>query len=140
MAKRGLEAVLSSVPLFEGLTPRHLRRIRDIAEVADYMAGASVVKEGKDGDTFFVIVRGQAKVVIKGRTVNRLLPGDYFGEISLLDGGKRTASVISETPLTVLIIARASFDKLLRQETVIATKILKELARRIRQVDRTLGG
>ena len=140
MAKRGVERVLASVPLFEDLAPRHLKRIRDITELADYMAGASIVKEGADGDSFFVILRGQAKVAVKGRTINRLRPGDHFGEISLLDGGKRSASVVSETPMTLAIIQRDAFMKIVRQEPTIASKILKELASRIRMVDRSLAG
>lgn len=140
MTKRGLEGVLATIPLFEDLAPRHLKRIRDITEIADYMAGASIVKEAAHGDTFFVILRGQAKVSVKGRTIHRLLPGDHFGEISLLDGGPRSASVISETPMTLAIIYRDAFIKIVRQEPTIATKILKELARRVRAVDRSLAG
>ncbi len=140
MAKRGLEAVLAAVPLFEGLSSRQLKRLRDVADVADYMASASVVREGAEGDSFFVILRGQAKVTVGKRTVNRLLPGDHFGEISLLDGGRRTASVVSETPLTLVEIKRASFMKLVQRETEIAVKILRELARRIRATDRSLAG
>ena len=58
------------------------------------MEGHSIVREGDDGDSFFVVLAGQAKVVVKGRTVAATLPGDHFGEISLLDGGPRTASVL----------------------------------------------
>ena len=140
MAKRGVAGILATVPLFEDLAPRHLKRIRDITELADYMAGASIVREGADGDSFFVILRGQAKVSVRGRTINRLRPGDHFGEISLLDGGKRSASVVSETPMTLAIIQRDAFMRIVRQEPTIASKILKELASRIRMVDRSLAG
>ena len=61
-----------------------------------------MVKEGQAGDNFFVALTGQAKVTVKGRTVHRILPGDHFGEISLLDGGVRTATVTTETPMTLL--------------------------------------
>jgi CRP-like cAMP-binding protein len=140
MAKRPGIELLANVPLFSGLPPRHLRRIRDLAEPADFMAGASLVKQGTPGDAFFVILEGEAKVVAGRRTINRLMPGDYFGEISLLDGGERTASVISETPLKVLMIDRARFLRLLQDEGVIAVALLEGLARAIRRTDRSLAG
>ena len=140
MAKGPGIEVLASVPLFEGLSAKHLRRIRDLAEPADYMAGASLVKQGTPGDAFFVILEGLAKVIIGKRTINRLMPGDYFGEISLLDGGVRTASVISETPMKVLIIERRRFLQLLQDEGAIAVSLLEGLARAIRRTDRSLAG
>ena len=140
MAKRGSEAVLSTVPLFEGLPSRHLRKVRDICKVVNYMPGHSVVKEGEDGDSFFVVVSGQAKVGAKGRTIRRLLPGDHFGEIALLDGGKRTATVLTETPMTLLEIKRGAFTKLVHAEPLIAVALLKGIARMIRQSERSLSG
>ena len=140
MAKRPGTEVLAGVPLFQGLSSKHLRRIRDLAEPADYMAGASLVKQGTEGDGFFVILEGLAKVVVGTRTINRLMPGDYFGEISLLDGGARTASVVSETPMKVLLIERSRFLKLLKEEGAIAVGLLEGLAMAIRRTDRSLAG
>jgi CRP-like cAMP-binding protein len=140
MPKRPGIEVLEGVPLFAGLPPKHLKRIRDLAEPADYMAGASLVKEGTEGDSFFVILEGLAKVTVGKRTINRLMPGDYFGEISLLDGGLRSASVVSETPLKVLMIDRKRFLKLLEDEGAIAIALLEGLARLIRRTDRSLAG
>jgi len=140
MAKRPGTELLAGVPLFAGLSLKHLKRIRALAEPADYMAGASLVKEGADGDAFFVLIEGLAKVVVGRRTINRLMPGDYFGEISLLDGGARTASVISETPMKVLIIERKRFLQLLQDEGAIAVALLEGLARAIRRTDRSLAG
>jgi CRP-like cAMP-binding protein len=138
LAKNPGTEVLAGVPLFEGLASRHLRRIRDLAEPADYMAGASLVKQGTEAESFFVILEGLARVVVGKRTINRLMPGDYFGEISLLDGGVRTASVVSETPMKVLVIERKRFLKLLQREGVIAVALLEGLARAIRRTDRSL--
>ena len=140
MAKRGSEAVLSAVPLFDGLPSRHLKKMRDICVVVDYMPGHSVVREGDEGDSFFVVLAGQAKVSAKGRSIRRLLPGDHFGEIALLDGGKRTATVVTETPMTLLEIKRSAFTKLVRAEPLIAVALLKGLARMIRQAERPLAG
>jgi CRP-like cAMP-binding protein len=135
-----LLAVLAAVPLFEGLSRRQLKQIADLAEVASFMAGATLVKEGDAGDSFFVILTGEAKVRVRGRTVNRAIPGDHFGEISLLDGGPRTASVVSETPMTVLLIERTAFQKLLRKDPSLSMQLLKSMARLVRRVDRSLAG
>jgi CRP-like cAMP-binding protein len=136
--KPKLDAELASVPLFEGLTKRQLKKVAEAAEVVDYMAGHSIVKEGDIGDSFFVVLVGQAKVSVKGRTVNRSLPGDHFGEISLLDGGPRTASVISETPMTMLMMTRSNFLDVLNDDPQISIALMESLARMIRRVDRSL--
>jgi CRP/FNR family transcriptional regulator, cyclic AMP receptor protein len=137
MAKRGIEA-LAAVPLFDGLPRRDIRRIRDLGNDADYMAGATIVKQGDDADSFFVILTGEAKVTIGGRVVNRLVPGDHFGEISLLDGGRRTASVVSETPVSLLEFTRAPFMRLLEQEPRITMSMLTGMARMWRRTQRSL--
>jgi CRP-like cAMP-binding protein len=132
--------LLAGVPLFAGLSTKHLKRIRGIAEEAHYMQGAALVKQGAVGDSFFVILEGMAKVTVGTRTINTLMPGDYFGEISLLDGGARTASVVSETPMRVLIIQQKPFLRLLEEEKAICFALLEGLARAIRRTDRSLVG
>jgi CRP/FNR family cyclic AMP-dependent transcriptional regulator len=138
VAKVKLEPVLAAVPLFEGLSKRQLKKVASAGELVEYMAGHSVVKEGDEGDSFFILLSGQAKVTVKGRTVNRTLPGDHFGEISLLDGGPRTASVISETPLTMLLIHRKRFMEILMEDPELTIALMESLARTIRRVDRSL--
>lgn len=138
MTKPKLDVVLAGVPLFEGLSKRQLKKIGALAESADFMEGASVVKEGQPGDSFFVALSGQAKVTVKGRTVHRILPGDHFGEISLLDGGQRTATVTTETPMTLLMIQRKDFLKAVQGDPEVAVALLECMARMIRRVDRSL--
>lgn len=100
------------------------------------MEGAAVVREGEPGDSFYILVEGQAKVVhANGRVMNRLRPGDSFGEISLLDGGARTASVVGETPLTLLELKRTAFHRMLREDPGIAAKMLVHLASMLRRLD-----
>jgi CRP-like cAMP-binding protein len=136
VAKRWRGA-LAQVPLFSGLAPRHLRRIGDLTEEQRYMEGARVVREGDVGDTFYVILEGQANVVSgSGRVVNRLRPGDFFGEISLLDGGPRTASVVAETPLTMLALARKDFLRAVQQEPAVGVKLLAHTATLLRRMER----
>jgi len=141
MGVRGGHNLLSQVPLFSGLTARHLRRLASEAQEALYMEGASVVKEGDEADAFFVILEGEARVVRpRGRTVTRLRPGDSFGEISLLDGGRRTATVVSETPLTVMMLSRKAFTKMVRDEPDVAINMLGQLARMLRRMERPISG
>jgi len=103
------------------------------------MESASIVKEGDLGDAFYAILEGQAKAVNRqGRTVNRLLPGDFFGEIALLDGGPRTATVVAETPLVVLELRRKGFLRLLDDDPSIAAKLLEHAAAMLRRLERPL--
>jgi CRP/FNR family cyclic AMP-dependent transcriptional regulator len=138
VAKPKLDSTLAGVPLFEGLSKHHLKKIAALGEVANYMEGASVVKEGQPGDSFFVALTGQAKITVKGRTVHRVLPGDHFGEISLLDGGERTATVTTETPMNLFIITRKDFLRSIERDPEVAIALLEGLARMIRRVDRSL--
>jgi CRP/FNR family transcriptional regulator/CRP/FNR family cyclic AMP-dependent transcriptional regulator len=140
VANAKLDSVLAAVPLFDGLSRRHVKRLANVAEVADYMADHAIVREGEAGDAFFVVLAGQAKVTTKGKLVNRVLPGDHFGEISLLDGDVRTATVTSETPMTLLMLSRPKFLKLLREEPEMAMNMLSALAKQIRRTSRSLVG
>lgn len=140
MAKREQEA-LARVPLFSGLSSRHLRRLADSMQEVRYMEGASVVKEGDEGDSFYVILQGEAKVVGPGGTaVNQLRPGDFFGEVSLLDGGARTATVITETPMTMLELKRKEFLRMVEDEPDVAVKLLSHTASLLRRTERSLAG
>jgi CRP-like cAMP-binding protein len=132
---------LAQVPLFATLSPRHLKRIADLTEEQRFMEGARVVRAGDVGDTFYVILEGEGKVVApSGRTVNRLRPGDFFGEISLLDGGPRTADVVAATPLTMLALSRTDFLKVLAAEPAVAAKMLAYAASLLRRMERSALG
>ena len=135
-----LTTVLGAVPLFEGLSNKQLKKVADLADVARFMAGATLVKQGEIGDSFYVVLTGQAKVAASGRTVNHLLPGDHFGEISLLDGGPRTASVIAETEQTLVIIRQKDFLGMLSKDPEITICLLEGMARSVRRLDRSLAG
>jgi CRP/FNR family cyclic AMP-dependent transcriptional regulator len=138
VAKPRLETALSTVPLFDGLSKRQLRKVGSAAQVVECTSGHPIVREGEPGDAFFVVLSGQAKVTVKGRTVSRCLPGDHFGEISLLDGGPRAATVASETPMTMLVIRRNDFQKVLAADPRLILSLMESLARTIRRVDRSL--
>ncbi len=106
-----------------------------------FMEGATIVREGEPGDTFYVVVEGEAKVKdAKGRTLSRLIPGDFFGEISLMDGGPRTATVVAETNLTALALSRKDFGALLQSEPKVTVGLLKHAATLLRRLERPASG
>ena len=137
LGKRGAD-LLAQVPLFEGLSRRHLRQIAEHADEISFREGEIIVEADQPGGTFFVIVEGQVRIVRGNRTIARGGPGEFFGEISLLDGGPRTASVIAETPVVAIRLFKASFDKLVQQEPRVAGKILAVVARRLREAEKTV--
>jgi len=139
MARRDAE-LLARVPLFAGLSKRHLRGLAAIAREQRFDEGEAIAREGKPGDDFYVIVSGQAKVLRGKRALGRLTPGDFFGEIALLDEGPRSASVVAETPITVLTINRRPFQTALQREPSVVLKMLEELAGRLRSQERSLTG
>jgi CRP/FNR family cyclic AMP-dependent transcriptional regulator len=129
-------AILAQVPLFANLSKRHLKKLAEHADEVDYDAREAVVEADDPGGTFYIILQGQAKVTRKGKTIATLEPGDFFGEISLLDGGPRTANVVAETPLVVVRIFKRSFDKMVSEEPGVAAKILEVVARRLRDAEK----
>jgi CRP-like cAMP-binding protein len=122
------------VPLFDGLSKRHLRRLAGEADVVEFAPGRPLVEEGQAGEAMFVVLTGTARVLRAGRKVGALIPGDFFGELSALDGGPRTASVVPDTPVEVLRLFRHTVHKLVAEEPVLAMGLLEGLARRLRQV------
>jgi CRP-like cAMP-binding protein len=130
--------LLSRVPLFEGLSRGNLGRLASLAEESSYNAGRVIVKKDDPGRAFYVIVEGTAKVV-KGKIVTarreaELGPGDFFGELSLLDGEARAATVVAVTPLRTIRIERNAFRHLLRGDPELALKVLEGMARRMRRL------
>jgi CRP/FNR family transcriptional regulator, cyclic AMP receptor protein len=130
--------LIGRVPLFEGLSRAHLGRVAALTEEVTYNPGRVIVKKDDPGRAFYVIVDGRARVV-KGRIVTareeaELGPGDFFGELALLDGEPRAATVIAATPLTTVRIERTAFRRLLREEPKLALRLLEGMARRTRQI------
>jgi CRP/FNR family transcriptional regulator, cyclic AMP receptor protein len=130
--------LLSRVPLFSGLSRRHIKHLAEAATDAMYRPGTTIVLEGKPGDTFFVIVDGEADVLRGVRRIARLGAGDFFGEIALLDGGPRTATVEARTPVLAMRLGRATFNQMLKVEPKVGVKILDEVAHRIREREKLL--
>jgi CRP/FNR family cyclic AMP-dependent transcriptional regulator len=126
---------LEEVPLFTGLSKRHLRRVAKLAHVRRFASGATLVRAGDSGRSFFVLLDGTAKVVRSGGRPRRLGMGDYFGEMALLDGAQRSADVVAETDVLALTVDRSGFTKLLSAEPTLAHALLRTLATRLRTAE-----
>jgi CRP/FNR family transcriptional regulator, cyclic AMP receptor protein len=135
MARQGLDE-LARVPIFTDLTPRQLRRLHRSTEEYTYPEGAVFVKEGARSEQLFVLLEGSAKVIRNNRTVARLYAGDFFGEISLLDGLPRTATVIAESPVRCLVLLRKEFERIVTEMPSVGVKVLRSLATRFREMNR----
>lgn len=130
--------LLEQVPLFSDLSRAELGRIAAVAKLVTYRDGAIVVEEGSLGGRFFVIQSGSAKVQTGGRTRVTLGPGSYFGELSVLDGQPRSASVVASSALETWSIAEFNFRALIRQYPTLAVKLLGVLSARLRAAERSL--
>jgi CRP-like cAMP-binding protein len=103
------QARLNDVPFFNSLKKKELELIARQADEVDVPAGKVLAQQGTFGDQFFVIEEGTADVVRDGERLGELGPGDFFGEMALLDEDRRTATVTATTPMTVIVMTRASF-------------------------------
>jgi CRP-like cAMP-binding protein len=122
--------VLKQVPLFEGMSSRHLRRIP--ARAKRYGPGETIVREGDPGNAFYVILDGEVRVDTPKGPSAALQAGDSFGEMALLDGAPRSADITAGSEVTVMVIGRAAFTKLLRSEPQMVAVLLRTLAARLR--------
>ena len=125
--------VLAGLPLFARVSKRRLRKIASLAQIQRFSPGDIVVQFGEPADAFYLILAGRAKVVGKSRRTLGI--GDYFGEMGLIDGEPRSATIAAGAELETMKLARRPFLKLLEQEPQIAMSIMAELAGRIRSLE-----
>ena len=131
--ERDWAAVLGALPLFSGLSKRQVRGLAKLARVEDHSPGEIIVQEGESGDSFFLVLEGDARVLGKSRN---LRPGDFFGEMALLDGGPRSTTISAKTRVRTMKLPRRSFLKALKQDPQISLKIMEVLAQRVRRLER----
>jgi CRP/FNR family cyclic AMP-dependent transcriptional regulator len=130
-----LEA-LSAVPLFAGCSKRELAHVAKAGTELTKEAGSVVVDQGQMGREAFVILDGSVDIERAGRKIASLGTGDVVGELSLLDHGPRTASVVCETDCSLFVLDQRHFREVLEKHPSIALKLLGTLAERIRELDR----
>jgi len=126
---------LKKVPLFSGLSRRYLDLVARQADEVKEKAGAVLAKQGALGLEFLLLLEGGARVEKDGTVIARLGPGDFFGEMSLIDGMPRSASVIAEDPSVLLVIQARSFRSLLDEVPDLQKKLLVTLSARLRAAD-----
>ncbi|MBV8981994.1 MAG: cyclic nucleotide-binding domain-containing protein [Acidimicrobiia bacterium] len=126
---------LARVRLFQGLSPKDVGRVADMAKELSFSAGDAITVEGDSGGRFYVLVEGEADVVIGKDVVKSLRGGDYFGEISLIDGSPRTATVVARSPVRTLSLSSWNFRPMLKEHPSIGEAVLLEMCRRLREAD-----
>jgi CRP-like cAMP-binding protein len=134
-------AFLRSVWLFEGCSTKELRSIAHITSPVSVPAGRTLAREGERGREFAVIVEGEAMVTIGGETIGVIGPGSFYGELALLDRGRRSATVTARTPMLLLVLDQYEFDSLVDESIPsVSRKMLMVLADRLRHADERTAG
>jgi CRP-like cAMP-binding protein len=126
--------LLAACPLFRGIDEQGLAGLAEVATAVDFPAGHVIARQGEIGTGFFVVVEGLVRVVRDGDVVARLGPGEFFGELSVLDRMPRNASVAAETATTCLALASWDFEKVLMDQPALTLHILRGVATRLRAV------
>lgn len=123
---------LKKVPLLAGLSDRELERLAGQLHERKFSAGSTVVSEGATGTGFFVITEGEAEVEIGGQVRGKLGPGDYFGEMALIDEGIRSATITAVTDLTCYGMTPWEFKPFVDEHPEVAWTLLQNMTRRLR--------
>lgn len=135
---------LKAVPFFTQLNDRELEVVRSVASERTFPKNAVVLTEGEMGDSLYMIQSGKVKVVIGDEEGRELIlkilgPGDFFGEMSMIDKQPRSASVTTIGPATLLVLTNAAFERCVEQAPRIANMVMQILAQRVREADRKIG-
>ena len=127
--------LLRTVPLFSSCTQHELRAIAQLGTPVEAEEGALLTEAGHPGREFFLVLEGEASCRVRNKEVRRFLPGNYFGELALLHGGKRTADVVAITPMELLVLDAREFRSMLTTTPSISEKMLAHLAERVMEAD-----
>jgi CRP-like cAMP-binding protein len=127
--------LLRRIPLFAGFDRHHVERLGMLTEEVDVPAGKVLIRQGELGDDLMIIYSGQVAVERNGAKVNKLGPGEFFGEIALLERGPRTATVTAETACRLLVINHRDFHAVMEEFPEIAARVLLTLGHRLRTLD-----
>jgi CRP-like cAMP-binding protein len=136
VAEHDVASKLANVPIFSGCTKRELAIIARASKEVSHRGGTVVAREGERGIGLFLILEGQCSVTIGGKAKALLGPGDFFGEVALLDGGPRTATVTTMSAVRLVGITGWVFRGLLMEHPSIALKTLEAVAGRLRTVSK----
>ena len=135
MDEAGTVKLLGSTQVFSDLSQKELGLIARQAKEMTFSPGDLLTSEGHEGGRFFIVCEGDASVSIGGEQMGRVGPGDSFGEIALIDGRPRSASVVAETPMRVMTLASWNFRPLLTEYPSITLKLLLQMCARLREAE-----
>ena len=138
MAHKDVVERLSRVPIFSGCSKKELQTVARAIKPIQHAAGSVIASEGEPGVGLFIIDAGEAKVTIGGRIIDTLGPGDFFGEMALLDGGPRTATVTAKTDLSLFVLTEWVYRGLLTEHPSIAIRTLEAVAARLRRATKNV--
>jgi len=138
MARTDSTQQLQKVPLFSGLSKKELKLLANLVREQRYTPGSVIIKEGASGQGLYIVKEGAVSVRKGGRRVARLGAGEFFGEMSILDSGPRTASVEADTETVCLTLASWEIKPLLMDHASITYKMLLEVVRRVRRDSRDI--
>jgi CRP/FNR family transcriptional regulator, cyclic AMP receptor protein len=129
--------LIASVPLFKDLSKREIEFLGKLMDEVDIPDGKVLTREGARGGEFFLVLDGSIRIERGGSEINRLGPGDFLGEIALIDQGPRTATAIADGPARVMVLTSSAFASMLAQNPGVESKILRVLASRVRDLQPT---
>lgn len=135
MARDEKLELLHRIPLFSGFDRGRLERLGMLADEVDVPAGKVLMRQADTGTDMMVLVRGSVAVERDGARINTLRPGDFFGEIALVDDRPRTATITTEEPSTLLVLAHRDFHAMMDEFPEIADQVMRALANRVRELD-----
>ncbi len=127
--------LLRHVPLFAGCKTSALDQIGQLADEVDVPDGYTLIREGTFGEQFVLIVEGRVRIDRGGRTLKTMGPGEFLGEIALIDKGRTTATATTEGPAKLLVLSHQGFNSLLEASPAVRLEILSALASRVRQLE-----
>jgi len=129
--------LLAHAPLLAGVDPEGIAMIAERVVEVEFPKDHVIARQGEVGTGFFLVARGGVRVVRDGETIARLGPGDFFGELSVLDGRPRVAGVIADEPTVCLALASWDFEAVVKEQPAVALAILRGLAARLRGLTET---
>ena len=123
---------LARVPLFKDLTKRDLQFLASRVDEVSLKPGQTVIREGQPTDAFFIVVTGNVDVTRQGKPAARLGPGEFFGEIGMLDNGPATATVVTDGPVDAMVLSHAQFRDAIKGNESLALQVIAAMAQRLR--------
>ena len=130
--------MLQTTPLWSGLSKQDLKLVAKLSQERKFESGHVIVTKGEAGIGFYLILEGAVEVRSDGKTLTKLGPGQFFGEMSIIDNQPRSADVVAVEASRVLILSAWSFKTLISDNPKIALKMMQEFVRRLRNTDKSL--